>query len=141
MSGELKCVCKHCGASADRIYAEVTCTGWMEVGIEVEADGKISTDTFGGVQDVDDVDVDCYRCSECRKSAYKIEDMLSVPPAAGEPGEPCGRCGHDMTDHPALDWDPKKKPYYTRGPMPCSCGGCDCHDFFSDSLGLVRVAA
>lgn len=51
-------VCKHCGASADRIYAEVTCTGWMEVGIEVETDGTITADTFGGPQEVDDVDVD-----------------------------------------------------------------------------------
>lgn len=131
--------CKHCGADADSIFAEVTCEGWVGVAIEQDDKGKVSAEHDGRVEDVEVSFTDCYRCAECHKSASTIGDLVRTKAGADSLDEACGRCGHEAIEHPELGWNPKRTPYFTRGPMPCEHEGCDCHDYYAHTRAVVAA--
>lgn len=73
--------CRHCGATEGFfVNVEVTGDGWCEADVSRDADGKLSVETFGGVQEPDlEVswidEVGCNRCDK-RVPRSRIGDLI-----------------------------------------------------------------
>lgn len=130
-SGDL--VCKHCG-SGD-FYADVTVSGWIDGDVVIGDDGRPRFDSQGHVEvDSYERDIDQYVCNACRRSASRLTDLVVRAPGESKPIAPCGRCDHGRHEHPERMSKRNRDMGYTRGPMPCTHDGCDCHDYYDREL-------
>jgi hypothetical protein len=132
---EERLVCKHCGG--DDFYAdvEIRASAWVDsTGVWVGEDGKPHFEPDGRAQDVEtwdtDYDIEKYVCNGCRKSHWKLDELVMVAPGDGSAVAPCGRCDHGRMEHP--EEGPRGR--FERGAMPCQHDGCDCHDYYDLSI-------
>lgn len=127
-------ICKVCGSSDIIASVEVHTPTEMSGRVR-ERNGKpyFAGDDFEF--SVPDYDVTGYVC-ECGATAAKIEELVVRRRARDEMQLPCGRCDHAAHEHPQVGKFPARDGF-TRPPMPCTVGGCDCHDYFDSALALT----